>query len=164
MGGKRNCEQEKKNAFPELEKEQHNRKKTNTNTNSFVADLDSIKRMSNNHSCNTSSKTSYVVLECMIHHNAQNTIPQPKTATATPSEKAASSQDFSTDFQRFQGHQTLNHPCLQMNESLSNRKPAVSSMNESLSLFCGIHLLYIRKHLQHFFGLFAILFSSNFVI
>lgn len=151
MGGKRNCEQEKKNALPELEREQHNRKKNKTSTNCFVADLDSIKRMSNNHSCNTSSKTSYVVLECMIHHNAQNTILQPKTATATASKQAASRQDFRTDFQRFHGHQTLNRPRLQMNESLSNRKSAMSSMNESLSLFCGIHLLYIRKHLQHFF-------------
>jgi hypothetical protein len=134
MDTERNCEQKKTNAFPELEKEQHDRKKTNTNTNCFAADLDSIKRMSNNHSCNTSSKTSYVVLECMIHHKAQNTILQPKTATATPSKQAASRQDFRTDFQRFHGHQTLNHPCIQMNESLSNRKSAVSSMNESLSL------------------------------
>jgi hypothetical protein len=70
----------------------------------------------------------------MIHHKAQNTILQPKTATATPSKQAASRQDFRTDFQRFHGHQTLNHPCIQMNESLSNRKSAVSSMNESLSL------------------------------
>jgi hypothetical protein len=28
MDGERNCEQEKKDAFPELEKEQHERKKT----------------------------------------------------------------------------------------------------------------------------------------
>jgi len=91
-GRKEKLRARKKNAFPELEREQHNRKKNKTNTNCFVADLDSIKRMSNNHSCNTSSKTSYVVLECMIHHNAQNTILQPKTATATASKQASSTQ------------------------------------------------------------------------
>ncbi len=68
--------------------------KNKTNTNCFAADLDSIKRMSNNHSCKTSSKTSYVVLECMIHHNAQNTILQPKNAAATPKQARSKQVGF----------------------------------------------------------------------
>lgn len=87
-----------------------------------------------------------------MHDPSQRAKHNPATKNCNSNTKqAASRQDFRTDFQRFHGHQTLNHPRRQMNESLWNPKSAVSSMNESLSLFCGIQLLYIRKHLQHFF-------------
>jgi hypothetical protein len=103
-----------------------------------------------------------------MHDPSQRAKHNPATKNCNNNTKAskqgASRQDFRTDFQCLHGHQTLNHPCFQMNESLSNRKSAVSSMNESLSPFWGIQYSTSANICNTFFGLFAILFSSNLVI